>query len=318
MTMRPNSEKGRMSAVRLPGSSPAAGPGLPAQGPRPVAGGTATPAPPNSEESPMSSLSGTPFAPGRIAPLAKLPVFFDLQDKLCIVVGGSAAAAWKAELLAAAGARVKVRCGDVQPGTGAACGSPAPGRHDRAGPACLLGGGFRRRRHGRRRSRNGTRDRAVHWACPGGRCSDERDRRAGPLRFPVRQYRQPVARRRRYLDQRGRAGPCTGRSRPNRGPVARCAGGLGAGGKAGAAKRRQLVSEPPAAPRLLGSARGAGLVGRPVFPGRRAAGSWPAPSGRRERQRHICGRRPRQSPSCSRSGRSAHCRRPTSSCSMRW
>ena len=56
----------------------------------------------------MTSLSGTPFAPRRIAPLAKLPVFFDLQDKLCIVVGGSAAAAWKAELLAAAGARVKV------------------------------------------------------------------------------------------------------------------------------------------------------------------------------------------------------------------
>jgi uroporphyrin-III C-methyltransferase/precorrin-2 dehydrogenase/sirohydrochlorin ferrochelatase len=44
--------------------------------------------------------------PARIEPLAVLPVFFSLQDRAAIVVGGSAAAAWKAELLAAAGARV--------------------------------------------------------------------------------------------------------------------------------------------------------------------------------------------------------------------
>ncbi|WP_295810208.1 siroheme synthase CysG [uncultured Nitratireductor sp.] len=47
-------------------------------------------------------------SPARIAPLAVLPVFFDLSGKRAIVVGGTAAAAWKAELLAANGAVVHV------------------------------------------------------------------------------------------------------------------------------------------------------------------------------------------------------------------
>jgi uroporphyrin-III C-methyltransferase/precorrin-2 dehydrogenase/sirohydrochlorin ferrochelatase len=47
-------------------------------------------------------------APPRIAPLAVLPVFLELAGRRAIVVGGSDAAAWKAELLAAAGARVEV------------------------------------------------------------------------------------------------------------------------------------------------------------------------------------------------------------------
>jgi uroporphyrin-III C-methyltransferase / precorrin-2 dehydrogenase / sirohydrochlorin ferrochelatase len=42
----------------------------------------------------------------RIAPLARLPVFFALTGKRAVVAGGTAAAAWKAELLSAAGARV--------------------------------------------------------------------------------------------------------------------------------------------------------------------------------------------------------------------
>jgi len=53
--------------------------------------------------------------PARIEPLASLPVFFSLQDRAVLVVGGSAAAAWKAELLAAAGARVTVIARDVAP-----------------------------------------------------------------------------------------------------------------------------------------------------------------------------------------------------------
>ncbi len=48
--------------------------------------------------------------PERIAPLAKLPVFWSLADKHVVVAGGSDAAAWKAELLAACGARVEVYC----------------------------------------------------------------------------------------------------------------------------------------------------------------------------------------------------------------
>ena len=48
----------------------------------------------------------TEAAQRRMGALAKLPVFFDLQDKRVILAGGSAGAAWKAELLAASGAAV--------------------------------------------------------------------------------------------------------------------------------------------------------------------------------------------------------------------
>lgn len=47
-------------------------------------------------------------APARIAPLSVLPVFFDLQGKRTVVAGGTDGAAWKAELVAAAGATVEV------------------------------------------------------------------------------------------------------------------------------------------------------------------------------------------------------------------
>jgi uroporphyrin-III C-methyltransferase/precorrin-2 dehydrogenase/sirohydrochlorin ferrochelatase len=50
----------------------------------------------------------TRAAPPRMEPLARLPVFYALQGKRAVVAGGSAAAAWKAELLSAAGARVEV------------------------------------------------------------------------------------------------------------------------------------------------------------------------------------------------------------------
>ncbi len=47
-------------------------------------------------------------APARIAPLSMLPVFLDLAGKRAVVAGGTNCAAWKAELLAAAGAKVDV------------------------------------------------------------------------------------------------------------------------------------------------------------------------------------------------------------------
>jgi len=46
--------------------------------------------------------------PARLGRLAKLPVFFDLRDRRAVLAGGSPGAAWKAELLAAAGARVDI------------------------------------------------------------------------------------------------------------------------------------------------------------------------------------------------------------------
>jgi uroporphyrin-III C-methyltransferase / precorrin-2 dehydrogenase / sirohydrochlorin ferrochelatase len=46
-------------------------------------------------------------------PLARLPVFLSLAGKRAVLAGGNAAAAWKAELLSAAGARVEVYAAEV-------------------------------------------------------------------------------------------------------------------------------------------------------------------------------------------------------------
>src|SRR5437588_9654478 len=47
-------------------------------------------------------------SPPRMEALARLPLFFALAGKRAVVAGGSAAAAWKAELLIAAGATVDI------------------------------------------------------------------------------------------------------------------------------------------------------------------------------------------------------------------
>lgn len=65
----------------------------------------------------MKIVSRKPAEAGlnRLGALAKLPVFFDLRGKRVLVAGGGAGAAWKAELLAAAGARVEIfsaSCGE--------------------------------------------------------------------------------------------------------------------------------------------------------------------------------------------------------------
>ena len=54
-------------------------------------------------------------ARGPMRLLAKLPVFFDLVDRRAPVAGGTPAAAWKAELLAAAGAHVNILAKDPSP-----------------------------------------------------------------------------------------------------------------------------------------------------------------------------------------------------------
>ena len=48
----------------------------------------------------------------RIEPLARLPIFFGLKGRRVIVAGGSEAAGWEAELIAAAGARVELYAED--------------------------------------------------------------------------------------------------------------------------------------------------------------------------------------------------------------
>ena len=62
----------------------------------------------------------------RISELAVLPVFFDLRGKRVAVIGGSAPAAWKIELLAAAGAQVDVYAEEVCEELDALVKSPSP------------------------------------------------------------------------------------------------------------------------------------------------------------------------------------------------
>src|SRR5690349_2583287 len=50
--------------------------------------------------------------PARIAPLPNLPLFHKVEGRKAVVAGASQGAAWKAELLSAAGADVLVLAGD--------------------------------------------------------------------------------------------------------------------------------------------------------------------------------------------------------------
>jgi uroporphyrin-III C-methyltransferase / precorrin-2 dehydrogenase / sirohydrochlorin ferrochelatase len=69
-----------------------------------------------------------PARPRRMEPLATLPVFFRLAGKHVVVAGGCEAAAWKAELLSAAGALVSVYAGDCPgPELEALCADPPAG-----------------------------------------------------------------------------------------------------------------------------------------------------------------------------------------------
>lgn len=63
--------------------------------------------------------------PARLQPLAKLPVFLNLQGKRAVLAGGGEPCAWKAELLAAAGARVEVFAKEVSPELAALLAAPS-------------------------------------------------------------------------------------------------------------------------------------------------------------------------------------------------
>jgi uroporphyrin-III C-methyltransferase/precorrin-2 dehydrogenase/sirohydrochlorin ferrochelatase len=66
--------------------------------------------------------------PPRMAVLSRLPVFFSLESKRAIVAEGTAAAAWKAELLSAAGAQVEVFSPKPSEEMCALAGTPPRGR----------------------------------------------------------------------------------------------------------------------------------------------------------------------------------------------
>ncbi len=61
----------------------------------------------------LASRKPADVSPTRMGALAKLPVFLDLQDKRVVIAGGSPMAAWKAELVAAAGANVEIYAGEL-------------------------------------------------------------------------------------------------------------------------------------------------------------------------------------------------------------
>jgi uroporphyrin-III C-methyltransferase/precorrin-2 dehydrogenase/sirohydrochlorin ferrochelatase len=70
----------------------------------------------------------------RMEALARLPVFFALEGKRAVVAGGTPAAAWKAELLSAAGPRVEVYAPDASEELLAVVAEAQPGAitiHDR-------------------------------------------------------------------------------------------------------------------------------------------------------------------------------------------
>jgi uroporphyrin-III C-methyltransferase/precorrin-2 dehydrogenase/sirohydrochlorin ferrochelatase len=61
----------------------------------------------------MSTRVPTDTKRGRLQPLVRLPVFYALDGKRVVLAGGSQAAAWKAELLSAAGAQVDVYADEI-------------------------------------------------------------------------------------------------------------------------------------------------------------------------------------------------------------
>jgi uroporphyrin-III C-methyltransferase/precorrin-2 dehydrogenase/sirohydrochlorin ferrochelatase len=87
--------------------------------------------------------------PPRMEHLARLPVFFSLAGKRAVVAGGTAAAAWKAELLSAAGADVDVLACDASDDMLTIVADPPGGRitlhpgsweaHDLIGAALAIG-----------------------------------------------------------------------------------------------------------------------------------------------------------------------------------
>jgi uroporphyrin-III C-methyltransferase/precorrin-2 dehydrogenase/sirohydrochlorin ferrochelatase len=91
----------------------------------------------------MQTVSSQPSR--RISDLAVLPVFFDLRGKRVVVIGGDEPAAWKIELLAAAGAQVDVFAEEVCEELSTVLSSPSSGaaRHllpdgEKNGPARAL------------------------------------------------------------------------------------------------------------------------------------------------------------------------------------
>ncbi len=229
-----------------------------------------------------------PARPPRMARLATLPLFFKLDGKRVVVAGGNEAAAWKAELLSAAGATVEVWAPDPCAEMEALAAEP-PG-----GPVVLERRAWEATRFAGAELVVGAAEdedeaRRIFAAARAGGRARQRDRQAGLLHVPVRRRRQPLAAGGRHLHRRCGARVRPGHPLAHRGAAARRLRALGArlprrgaselqNQKLGSAVRRRFwerfatlaLREPDRAPsrqdrdRLLGEARGGSGHGHEV------------------------------------------------------
>ncbi len=143
--------------------------------------------------------------PARMEPLARLPVFLALDGKRALVAGGSAAAAWKAELLSAAGARVEVYA-DTPSDEMLQIASDPP----RGAIAVNRRGWTAEDLHGAAVAIGAFEDddgaAAFAAAARAARRPGQCDRQAGVLRFRLRRHRQPFSLGHRHFHRRRRAG----------------------------------------------------------------------------------------------------------------
>ena len=167
----------------------------------------------------------------RIAPLPNLPLFHQLKGRKAVVAGTSDGAAWKAELLAAAGADV-VRLG-------------AEWSTFDLKDTALAVGGFRRP------SRGGT----VRRSSPRSRRRRQHRRPARTQRRPVRHDRQPLADRRRHFDRRRGADARTVDPRAHRKCPAARPFPMGESGEGVAPAAQSQAHRFRGAPRLLAALR---------------------------------------------------------------
>ena len=171
-----------------------------------------------------------------------------------VVAGGSAAAAWKAELLAAAGATSMSIAEDFPK----RC-SRLP-RARRASRSIVARSKSRSRRRGARgrRIRGRRRSRRLRGGgAPRGRAG-QRDRQAGVLRFLVRRDRQPLAARDRHLDRWRGAGIRAGDPRQLEAMIPRGFAHWAEAARHGAARAgaRAVVQRPPPLLAAIHRARG--------------------------------------------------------------
>lgn len=181
--------------------------------------------------------------PGRMAPISRLPVFLALDGKRAMLAGGNSVAAWKAELLSAASARVDVYAKEISAELHAVAAAPL----DRSASAPVARGRSENRRRRRRCVCRRSRRDSLRRSCARGRRSAQRHRQTGILRLRLRRHCRPLAPGHWDLHRRGRAGLRPGDPGQARNAAAQGLCGLGRGRRRDRAADRG-VFRPAAAP----------------------------------------------------------------------